>query len=97
MDPDPLEAGVLLFGSNPVSVDACSAVLMGFDIDTIPIVCNAFHARGFPLADFGHRDIDCISNHANWNGSLNELVHKDDRLNARAHFGWIGHIEAVNA
>src|SRR5262249_36655942 len=37
INPDPLEAGIVLFGRNPACVDACAATVMGFNVERIPI------------------------------------------------------------
>jgi hypothetical protein len=85
----------VLFGANPAAVDAAAAALLGFDIEKIPIVEHAFHTRGFPLADFAWREVECKSNHDAWNRSVAELAGSPDTLAVRPHFGWIGHIEAA--
>ena len=70
LNPDPVPAGVLLFGVHPPSVDAACAYLMGFDPDKIPIVSRAFQCRKLPLADHAWRDIVVRSNDAAWNRAL---------------------------
>ena len=97
MDPDPLPGRVLLFGCDPASVDACAAVLLGFDTEAIPIVDNAFHTKGFSITECARNDIHCVSDYKPWSGSLTRLAYADGLLNARAHFGWVGHIEAKRA
>ena len=97
MDPDPLPGCVILFGCNPVAVDACAAVLLGFDVEAIPIVRNAFHAKGVPITECDRNEIRCVSDYKPWSGSLTRLGCADDLLKARAHFGWVGHIEAKRA
>ena len=39
--PDPVPAGVLLAGRNPVAVNAVAASLMGFNVEAIPTIRNA--------------------------------------------------------
>ena len=92
LNPDPISAGVLLFGVHPPSVDAACAYLMGFDPDKIPIVSRAFQCRSFPLADHGWRDIAIRSNDAAWNRPLVDIS-SGDTLHFTPHFGWKGHIE----
>lgn len=95
MDPDPLDSGAILFGCNPVTVDACAAVLMGFDIEKLPVVRNAFRTRGFPLVGADLTQVACVSNHAGWTGRLADLAAAGDLPRARPHFGWVGHVEAA--
>ena len=94
MDPDPMGAKMILFGTNPVSVDAAAAVLMGFDTSKIPIVWNGFHTQGYPLANWEFADIRCISNEQTWNGTLEEVAQSEGILEVKPHFGWVNHIEA---
>jgi uncharacterized protein (DUF362 family) len=92
LNPDPVEAGLVLFGTNAASVDAACAVLMGFDPDLIPIVRNAFHTRAYPLAEWDWRDVRVVSNRPGWNRPLGE-IDPDSALHFEPHFGWKNHIE----
>jgi uncharacterized protein (DUF362 family) len=92
MNPDPVPAGVVLFGLHPPSVDAVCAYLMGFDPDKIPIVSRAFQCREFPLADHSWRDVMVRSNVMAWSRSLPEIS-SGDTFHFEPHFGWKGHIE----
>ena len=92
MNPDPLPAGVLLFGVNPPSVDAVAAYLMGFDPDCIPIVRQAFRCKHYPLADWDWRAIELSSNNPAWNGPLSTIP-DDATFHFEPHFGWKGQIE----
>ncbi len=96
LNPDPVPAGVLLFGVHPPSVDAVCAYLMGFDPDKIPIVFRAFQCRHLSLADHGWREIVVRSNEALWNRSLPE-VSAQETFHFAPHFGWKGHIELCSA
>lgn len=40
--PDPVPAGVLIAGFNPVALDAVGATLMGFNMDKIPLIHRGF-------------------------------------------------------
>jgi uncharacterized protein (DUF362 family) len=97
LNPDPLAAGVILFGLHPPSVDAACAYLMGFDPAKIPIVSGAFRSRGFPLSDHDWHDIEVRSNHAPWSRPMVEILSRDT-FHFEPHFGWKGRIEksAVN-
>lgn len=94
LNPDPVEAGLVLFGTNAPGVDAACAVVMGFDPDLIPIVRNAFHTRGFPLAEGDWRDVLAVSDRPAWNGPLGE-IDPGSTLHFAPHFGWKDHIERV--
>jgi uncharacterized protein (DUF362 family) len=96
LDPDPVAAGVVLFGVHPPSVDAACAYLMGFDPDKIPIVARAFQCLDFPLADHGWRDIVVRSNDAGWNRGLKDIS-SADTFHFEAHFGWKRHIEQLSS
>jgi len=94
LNPDPLPAGVVLFGIHAPSVDAACAYLMGFDPDKIPIVSRAFQCRDFPLSDHAWRDVVVRSNDAAWNRRLPEIS-AADTFHFEPHFGWKGHIEQL--
>jgi uncharacterized protein (DUF362 family) len=93
MDPDPLDSRLILFGVNPAAVDAAAAVLMGFEIDHLPIVKNAFSARGFPICGGEWGDTKLRSDEEGWCGPLEELAQRPALFDVRPHFGWIGHVE----
>lgn len=92
MNPDPFHAGVGIFGSNPVAVDAVGATLMGFDIDKIPIISRAFDIKHYPLSNFTKHDIDCLSNKPEWNKALFDIS-LEDLYSFTPHFGWVNHVE----
>ncbi len=94
MDPDPLESRLILFGVNPAAVDAAAAVLMGFEIEHLPIVKNAFAARAFPICDGEWGSVELTGDDVDTSGRLGELAHRPALLDVRPHFGWIGHVEA---
>jgi uncharacterized protein (DUF362 family) len=95
MNPDPVLAGIVVFGEHPATVDAACAYLMGFDPEKIPIVREAFRCQSYPLAEWHWRDVQLISNHAAWNGKLEDIA-SDATLHFEPHFGWKGHIERTN-
>lgn len=91
-NPDPVPAGVVVFGLNPPSVDAACAYLMGYDPERIPIVRQAFRCRRYPLVEWDWREVCLISNRAEWNGPLPEIA-DSATFHFRPHFGWKGQIE----
>ena len=92
LNPDPLPAGLVLFGVHPPSVDTVCAYLMGFDPEKIPILSHAFQCRSFPLSDHGWRDIVVRSNDSQWERPLVEIP-AANTFHFEPHFGWKGHIE----
>jgi hypothetical protein len=92
MNPDPVLAGLVLFGLHAPSVDAAAAWLMGFDPDRIPIVRQAFACDHYPLAEWGWRDVRVVSNCASWNAPITEIP-DGSTYHFRPHFGWKGKIE----
>jgi uncharacterized protein (DUF362 family) len=92
MNPDPLPAGLIVFGLHPASVDAACAYLMGFDPERIPIVRQAFCCRHYRLTEWDWRDVKIISNRVEWNYGLPQIASKST-LHFKPHFGWRGHIE----
>lgn len=92
MNPDPVDAGVVLFGVHPASTDAACAYLMGFDPDRIPVVRQAFRCAELPLAEWDWRDVRLVSNEPRWNGRLPEIP-DDATFRFEPHFGWRGRIE----
>ena len=90
MDPDPKPFGVVLVGTNPATVDAVAAVLMGFDPELIPMVRNAFEQHALPLATGSWETIPVCSNVAKWALPLGAIESTEA---FKPHFGWRGHIE----
>lgn len=94
LEADPVRAGVLIGGSNPVAVDAVGATVMGFDIDRIPLI-----AEGFKQSDGSHpifhatkQDIRVINN-----GSSSSFSEFSQRryFTFEPHPRWKGHVEIV--
>jgi uncharacterized protein (DUF362 family) len=96
MNPDPVPAGLVVFGTHAPSVDAACAWLMGFDPGAVPIVRHAFMCRSYPLADWGWQEIELASDRPEWNGLLTEIP-DDATYHFRPHFGWSGSIERRSA
>ena len=92
MNPDAVPAALVVFGTNPASVDAACALLMGFDPEKIPIIRQAFRCHQYPLAEWGWHDVRLMSNRAEWNGLLPDIP-AESTFRFEPHFGWSGHIE----
>lgn len=92
MNPDPLPAGLVVFGLHPASVDAACAYLMGYDPERIPIVRQAFRCQHYALAEWNWRDVILVSDKPEWNGLLPEIA-DEVTFHFKPHFGWRGQIE----
>ena len=92
LNPDPVHAGVVFFGTHPPSVDAVCAYLMGFDPDKVPIVSRAFQCKELPISDHEWHDIVVRSNFRGWNSEL-VGISTSETLHFEPHFGWKGQIE----
>ena len=94
MNPDPVLAGILVFGLHPASVDAASTYLMGYDPERIPIIRQAFRCQHYPLTEWDWHDVQLISDRPEWNGLLPNIA-EDATFHFEPHFGWKGHIERM--
>jgi uncharacterized protein (DUF362 family) len=92
--PDRYQAGVLIAGSNCVTVDCVSARLMGFDPMKIPKLGHAFDPDGLPLVDVPYSEINVRSNVSEWDTRLVDLP-QSSCFRFRPHFGWRYAIEAA--
>jgi uncharacterized protein (DUF362 family) len=88
--PDAINAGYIIAGLNPVSVDAVCARIMNFDCMMIPSIQNAFRIKFFPLVGFKKEDIRIL-----YQGEEYSLSNFPSSLAVkfRPHLGWIEHIE----
>lgn len=92
--PDPFNAGQIVVGTNPVTIDTVCALIMGFDPHSIPSINNAYTIKNYPLTINNPEDIIVIANEGKY--SINNIP--DRFIN---HFnpasGWKGHIEKINS
>ena len=90
MAPDAKPCGVIIAGTHPLAVDCVAASLMGFDVQRIRMLKNAFAMRELNFAPFNLEDIEVVSNKPAWNGRLATM---EETFAFRPHFGWTGAIE----
>ena len=90
MSPDAKPCGVILAGTHPAAVDCAAATLMGFEWPKLRLLNNCFAMRELSFVPFAAGDIAVLSNHAPWNGLLDDLT---ETFQFRPHFGWVGAIE----
>jgi hypothetical protein len=94
-DPEPVHSNVLIAGNNPAEVDAAAAGIMGFAIDSLPIVTRAFDPHELPI---GRTPLDAVSC---FDERIESVIPLCDVRPAvpggfRPHFGWLG-MDAVSA
>jgi uncharacterized protein (DUF362 family) len=95
MNPDLVEAGVIVLGEDPAAVDSFCGTLMGFDLSRLPVVRESFRARGWPITSLpGPEAVRVLSDQPRWTGPLSALD-PASLFRFRPHFGWEGHIEAA--
>ncbi|MEN8142662.1 MAG: DUF362 domain-containing protein, partial [Thermodesulfobacteriota bacterium] len=90
--PDPVYAGVMLGGYNPVTIDAVGASLMGHDIEKIPLIKKTFEKNNErdPLFKGEPEDIRIFIA----DGELDlEEFRRMKKLDFEPHPGWKGHVE----
>lgn len=92
LHPTPAYAGGMVFGRNPLAVDAVCASLIGFDPSKIPVIDHAFHLQSLPVNLFSKEAIVAHFNTGQklnpfHDGSAMALVH------AKPSSGWRSHIE----
>jgi hypothetical protein len=92
VNPDPVHAGVLMAGFNPVSVDAVATTLMGFDIDRIPLIYRAFDYKNAaePLLGGRRSDIRVLDGERTFDL---ESYKQYRNLGFVPHPSWVGHVE----
>ena len=90
MRPDPVELGYLIYGTNPVAIDAACAAVMGFDPLKIPPIAKSFAIGRFKICDFDFEDI--VLSVRNERYRLAEIP-AELIVNFKPHFGWKGFIE----
>lgn len=90
--PDKKDTGLIMFGTDPVSVDAVCAKMMGFDWEKIPIIKNAFSIRNYSICEGGYDSIFVKSSIEQFNKPLRRIVEKDV-FHFLPSVGWKGHIE----
>jgi uncharacterized protein (DUF362 family) len=90
--PDPVAAGVLISGFNPVAIDAVGATLMGFNIEKIPLIKKGFEdsVSSNPVCTVLPDDIVVIDEDTKM--TLDEFQ-KRRNLHFEPHPAWKGHVE----
>lgn len=95
LDPDPVPSGVLVAGQSPAAVDAVAARLMGFNLEYLPIVKNAFEPHKWALSATSMGALEVRDER------VGQVIPVDQVTPAvaegfRPHFGWEAHLRATN-
>jgi len=89
--PDPINAGFLIVGTNPVAIDSACATIIGFDPLKIPSIKNSFNIKKFKIVNFDFETIKIDFEGKDY--FLSEFP-VDKKVKFRPHFGWINHVES---
>ena len=87
--PDPIVAGTILCGENPLAVDTACAQFMGFKIEDIPIIWNAWQDREkIGLANFGPGEVLICGGDKGFSGFAPHWP-ENQRVEFQPHPAWI--------
>lgn len=87
LDPDCAASNVLIYADNPAEADATAATLMGFDIERLPIVREAFAQHRWPIARVALADVEVFDGRVRARIPLSR-VRPAVPGGFRPHFGW---------
>lgn len=90
--PDKIETGLLILGTDPVSVDCVCVKLMGFDWKKIPVIKNAFLIKNYKIFDHDFDIIRVESSIDKYNKLLHEIL-EEDTFSFQPPVGWVKHVE----
>jgi uncharacterized protein (DUF362 family) len=85
--PEPVNSGVLIAGTNAAQVDAIACQVMGYDVEDVPIVREAFARHRWPISTLALEDLQVQDMRT---GNLVPLNRVDSAVSGsfRPHFGW---------
>lgn len=87
LEPSPKDAGIILFGRDPVCMDQVISVLMGFDYKKIPSLSNREMYKG-QYAFTEHSHIEIVSNHPSWDRKEPAYILQNSNLGFIPTMGW---------
>jgi uncharacterized protein (DUF362 family) len=91
LEAEPVSAGTIVAGVDPVAVDIATAAFMGFDYRRIPLLREALAIRRWPLTSLDPGRLSVRLNGKSM--SLGQLSQSPERMRFRAPRGWEGHVE----
>lgn len=93
LEPDRVDAGMIICGNNPVVTDAIASKLIGLDYEKVPTIARAFEIQELPLFDGGVKSLKCSIDGRPCVGigevpTMHRLIPPS---------GWVGHVELLGA
>ncbi len=92
LSPDPVPAGCILAGRDPVAVDVVATGLMGFDHRRIRLIAEGLRERERDLPISTLKEEEILVANRNGTTGLSEFL-SSHNLRMAPHEGWKGHIE----
>lgn len=89
--PTPIGLGFVLGARNPVALDVVAAKLIGFDINKIPQIREAFQIKQYPLTLFQPNDIEVVG--LKGVTKLSDVYLNEHRFICEPSMGWKNNIE----
>jgi uncharacterized protein (DUF362 family) len=89
--PDPVESEVIIAGTDPAAVDATCAQLMGFPVERLPLVRNAFGGHRWPISLTQLEDVMVNDDRVGGSIGIAEVT-AAIAGGFRPHFGWDEHL-----
>jgi len=93
LNPSPVLSGVMMAAFNPVALDTVAAAMMGFDIEKIKQITNAYKLEKLSLANFQVEDIRILGN-SNVK-TIQDIYEKEACIRFEPSSGFRGFIEYV--
>lgn len=90
--PDRKDTGLIFFGTDPISVDAVCAKMMGFDWQKIPVIKNAFSVKRYPFCEYDYESITVESSIQEYKKPIS-MISEKDIFTFKPSVGWNNHIE----
>lgn len=92
MAPDPVDAGLIIAGADPLAVDVVAATIVGFDYQKILHLLRAFDDHPLPISRVTEAAVATVSSDPQLARS-SFLRYPCEVYRFEPHFGWKGHIE----
>ena len=95
LSPTPKKVGVVAAAHNPLAFDTAICALMGFDVEKIKSINNAYLLKHYPISQFAENHVRLISNVIEINNIEWRSIKRAESWKYVAANGWRGHIELI--